>query len=407
MNFTNPAPDGPGVFLNPDADRFKPSVIRRMTLKADEIPGAINLSQGMPNFDPPDFVKAAAIEAITAGHNQYAPPIGIAELRQAVAAHSAEQLGYWPDPEQEVTITCGATEAMYVAILSLTSPGDRVVIPAPYYENYWADCVLAKLKPQFVSLRPPDWRLDLDELREAFEPKLGRSAPRAVILCNPNNPTGTVYTRKELEVIAELCRKHNAVAITDEVYEHIVYDGRRHYSIASFEGMRDRSVTISSASKTFSVTGWRVGTVIASPKISAVIRQAHDYVTIAAPRPFQHAVVKAFTTAAATSYYAEFTRAYQARRDLLYNALTQAGFAVNLPEGAYYLLADISDSGLDDVEFAERMLSEVKVAAVPASCFFDDESKHVGRRYVRFCFCKTDAALTGAAERLSEWNYRV
>ena len=385
------------IFLNREVSEFEPSVIRQMTLRADEIPDAINLSQGMPDFDAPEFVKRAASEAIYAGHNQYAPPVGILELRQAVSAHSCSQLGFYPDPLEEVTIACGATESMFIALVNLTKPGDKVIIPSPTYENYWADCVLTKVVPEFIRLREPGWRLDLDELTALFAKE-----PRAIILCNPNNPTGTVYSRKELTAIAELCVRHNVVAITDEVYEHIVYDGREHLSIAAFPGMRERSVTISSASKTFSVTGWRIGTIVATPRISAARRRVHDFVTISAPRPFQHAIASAFPHAAASGYYSAFTLAYQNRRELLYNALREAGFMVNRPEGAYYLLADISASGENDTAFAMRMLKEAKVAAVPASCFFAD--KEVGRRYVRFCFCKTDALMQRAAEKLTRWQ---
>lgn len=396
------------MFLNPAVGLFKPSVIRQMTLRADAIPGTFNLSQGFPDpdFEVPDFVIQAADEANRRGYHQYAPPSGVAELRHAVAARSRQQLGFFPDPDREVTITCGATEAMYATVQALTQPGDAVVIPSPSYENYGAVCALLQLTPRFVRLRPPDWRPDLDQLRDAFRPQPPRRrSPRAILLCNPNNPTGTVYTREELDVIADLCRQYDVIAITDEVYENIVFDGRPHLSIAALEGMRERTVTISSASKTFSVTGWRVGTVIAEPELSRAICQVHDYITICAPRPNQWAVARSLETAEGNGYYAEFGRAYHRRRELLYAALTTAGFRVSRPEGAYYLLADISDSGEGDVALAERMLAEARVATVPASCFFFTD-QDVGRRYVRFCFCKSDPILRGAADRLAEWQQR-
>jgi aminotransferase len=390
----HPRLTGAAPFITPDAARFTRSVIRAMTLEADRC-GAVNLSQGMPDFPVPDHVKEAAWRAVSGDGHQYSPPHGSRELREAVAEHAAWYLGLTADPEEEVTITCGGTEGMYAAVRSLTQPGDEVIIPSPYYENYWADCVLTGAVPRFVSLRPPHWRIDLDELADAFS-----NRTRLIVLCNPNNPTGTVYRRDELNAIAELCRRWGVVAVTDEIYEHIVYNGRLHHAIAALDGMWERTVTINSASKTFSVTGWRVGTVIAPPPITTVMRKVHDYLTICAPAPFQLAIADAYR--GPRDYYTHLAADYQRRRSFLVNALTDAGFDCCQPEGAYYILVDIASFACDDHTFARRLLDEAGVACVPASCFFADAN--AGKSFIRFCFCKRDETLQRAAERLQRWR---
>jgi len=285
-------------------------------------------------------------------------------------------------------VTCGATEAMLVVLLGIINPGDEVILTQPFYENYWPDCVLAGATPRFVTIRPPGWRFDPGELAAAFN-----NRTKAIILCNPNNPTGTVLNREELEQVAELCRKWDVISITDEIYEHIIYDGRKHCSLAALEGMWERSATISGMSKTYAVTGWRVGTILAPGPLSRVFRQVHDFVSIGAAAPLQEAGAAAYRLP--PEYYARLAANYQARRDRFCRALWEVGFEFSAPEGAYYM------GGLgawDDVAFATRLVREVGVAVVPGSSFFQD--KQAGRGYVRFCFCKRDETLDEAARRL-------
>jgi aminotransferase len=277
-------------------------------------------------------------------------------------------------------------------LLSLINPGDEVILTQPFYENYWPDCVLAGATPRFVPLRPPGWRFDPSELAAAFTDKT-----KAIVLCNPNNPTGTVFTRDELEVVATLCRKWDVIAITDEIYEHIVHDGRAHVALAALEGMRERSVTISGMSKTYSVTGWRVGTIIAPPKLTHAFRQVHDFVSIGAAAPLQEAGGVAYRLP--RPYYAQLAAEYQARRDRFCKALWEIGFDFEAPQGAYYIVAGIAAFGVsDDVDFARYLVRDIGVATVPGSSFFQD--KALGRPYVRFCFCKRDETLDEAARRL-------
>ena len=382
--------------LSHKASRFTESVIRGMSVEAAKYQ-AINLAQGMPDFPAPAEVKAAACRAIEADINQYAITWGAKGLRQAIAEHAEWHLGLTVDPETEITVTCGSTEAMLVALLSIINPGDEVILTQPFYENYWPDCVLAGATPRFVALRPPDWRFDPDELAAVFNDRT-----KAIILCNPNNPTGTVLPREDLEAVAALCRKWNVIAITDEIYEHILYDGRRHLALAGFEGMRERSVTISGMSKTYAVTGWRVGTMIAAEPLTRAFRQMHDYVSIGAAAPLQEAGAVAYRLP--RPYYAKLASDYQARRDLLCPALLEIGFDLEPPQGAYYVMADISAFGTqDDVAFARHLVREIGVAAVPGSSFFLEKS--LGRKYVRFCFCKKDETLNTAIDRLR--NLRV
>jgi len=373
------------------AARFTESVIRGMSIEARRH-GAVNLAQGMPDFPAPAEVKAAACRAIEADINQYAITWGAHELRRAIAEHAGWYLGLRVDPETEITVTCGSTEAMLVALMSLINPGDEVILTQPFYENYWPDCVLAGAEPRFVPLRPPHWRFDLDELAAAFTDRT-----KAIILCNPNNPTGTVFSREDLEAIAALCRKWDVVAVTDEIYEHIIYDGRGHIALAALDGMWEGSVTIGGMSKTYAVTGWRVGTILAPPKLTHAFRQVHDFVSIGAAAPLQEAGAVAYRLP--RSYYDHLAADYQVRRDRFCRALTEVGFELEPPEGAYYVMTGIGAFGaVDDVEFSRYLVREIGVATVPGSSFFRD--KVLGRPYVRFCFCKRDETLDLAAERL-------
>ncbi|MGP0065445.1 MAG: pyridoxal phosphate-dependent aminotransferase [Isosphaeraceae bacterium] len=375
------------------AARFTESVIRGMSIEARRH-GAVNLAQGMPDFPAPPEIKAAACDAIEADINQYAITWGAQSLRHAIAEHAEWYLGLRVDPETEITVTCGSTEAMLVALLSLINPGDEVILTQPFYENYWPDCALAGATPRFVPLRPPQWRFDPDELAAAFNDRT-----KAIILCNPNNPTGTVFARADLEAVAELCRKWDVIAITDEIYEHIIYDGREHIPLAGLDGMWERSVTIGGMSKTYAVTGWRVGTMLAPPRLTHAFRQVHDFVSIGAAAPLQEAGAVAYRFP--RDYYARLAADYQARRDRFCGVLTEVGFDLELPEGAYYVMAGITAFGVtDDVDFSRYLVREVGVATVPGSSFFQD--KTLGRPYIRFCFCKRDSTLDLASERLRQ-----
>jgi aminotransferase len=377
--------------ISQKAARFTESVIRGMSVEARKY-GAINLAQGMPDFAAPSEIKAAACRAIEDDINQYAITWGAKGLREAIAEHVLWHLDLRVDPETEITITCGSTEAMLVALLSLINPGDEVILTQPFYENYWPDCVLTGATPRFVPLRPPHWRFDPDLLAAAFNDRT-----KAIVLCNPNNPTGTVFTRDDLEIVAALCRRWDVIGITDEIYEHIIFDGRRHVTLAGLEGMRDRSVTISGMSKTYAVTGWRVGTIIAPPVLTHAIRQVHDFVSIGAAAPLQEAGAVAYRLP--RPYYAQLASDYQARRDRFCTVLWEVGFEFEPPEGAYYIMAGISAFGVDDdVDFSRYLVRDIGVATVPGSSFFQD--KALGRPFVRFCFCKRDATLDEAGERL-------
>ncbi len=377
--------------ISRNASRFTESVIRSMSIEAAKH-GAVNLAQGMPDFPAPREIKDAACRAIEGDINQYALTWGSVDLRRAVAEHTGWHLGLEVDPETEITVTCGSTEAMLVALLALINPGDEVILSQPFYENYWPDCVLAGATPRFFPLRPPGWTFDPDELAAAFNEKT-----KLIVLCNPNNPTGTVFTREELEQVAALCRKWDVIAVTDEIYEHILFDGRPHVALATLDGMRERSVTIGGMSKTYSVTGWRVGTMIAPRTLTHAFRQVHDYVTIGAASPLQAAGAVAYRLP--REYYDHLSADYQRRRDRLCGALLDVGFDLEIPQGAYYVMAGIEAFGAtDDVEFARHLVRDIGVAAVPGSSFFQD--KAIGRGYLRFCFCKRDATLDEAIARL-------
>jgi aminotransferase len=377
--------------ISQKAARFTESVIRGMSIEARRH-GAVNLAQGMPDFPAPAEVKAAACRAIEDDINQYAITWGAHELRPAIAEHADWYLGLRVDPETEITVTCGSTEAMLVTLLSLINPGDEVILTQPFYENYWPDCVLAGAEPRFVPLRPPHWRFDPDELAAAFNDRT-----KAIILCNPNNPTGTVFSRDDLEAVAALCRKWDAIAVTDEIYEHIIYDGRPHIALAGLDGMWERSVTIGGMSKTYAVTGWRVGTILAPPNLTHAFRQVHDFVSIGAAAPLQEAGAVAYRLP--RPYYDRLAADYQARRDRFCRLLIDVGFELEPPEGAYYVMSGIGAFGAtDDVEFARHLVRDIGVATVPGSSFFRE--KALGRPYVRFCFCKRDETLDLAADRL-------
>ena len=379
------------------AARFTESVIREMTRLAN-LHGAVNLSQGFPDFPAPEEVKEAARRAISADINQYAITWGTRSLREAIAAKFTRLYGVVVDPEREVTVTCGSTEAMIATLLAVLDPGDEVVVLEPFYENYGPDAVLSGATPRFVKMRPPDWAFDRDELRRAFSRKT-----RAIVVNTPNNPTGKVFTRDELEFIAGLCRDHDALAITDEIYEHILYDGTTHIPMATLPGMAERTVTINGMSKTYSVTGWRVGWAIAPPVLTAAIRKVHDFLTVGAAAPLQEA--GALALALPAEYYRALADAYARRRDRLVPILQRAGFRTHVPRGAYYVMTEIDGLGWDDdVAFARHLVEDIGVAVVPGSSFYHEAAD--GRRQVRFAFCKKEATLDEAERRLSKLEPR-
>ena len=370
---------------------FTESVIRGMTRLARKH-GAVNLAQGFPDFPAPDLIKREGQRAIADGINQYAITWGSDRLREAIAEHQDEHYGLDVDPDREITVACGATEAMASTFLALVNPGDEVVILEPFYENYGPDAELCGAEPVFVPLAE-DRTIDLERLERAFGDQT-----RAVVLNTPNNPTGRVFDRREMEGVAELCRRHDAYVFTDEIYEHIWYEGE-HRSMASLPGMRDRTVTVSGASKTFSITGWRIGWIVAPPEATDAIRKVHDFLTVGAPAPLQEGVAGGLEELGA-DYYERLEADYRRRREILHEALTAAGFRCSRPEGAYYVLADFSGvSDLPDDEFARWLTREVGVAPVPGSSFFSDPER--GRDLVRFAFCKTEETLEKAAGRLA------
>jgi aminotransferase len=361
---------------------------------------SLNLAQGFPNFPAPELLKSAAMRAIQDDVNQYAITWGATRLRRALAAAYAHRYGLAADPDREITVTCGATEAMIATLLALVNPGDEVIVFEPFYENYGPDTILADARPVYVPLEPGR-PLDLDRLAAAFTPRT-----RAIVVNTPSNPAGRVLSRAELEAIARLCREHDALAVTDEIYEHIRYQGE-HVPIATLPGMRERTVTISGASKTFGVTGWRIGWILAPAGLTDAIRKVHDFLTVGAPAPLQEGVAAALEQLD-EGFYRELAEAYRARRDLLHSALLQGGFRCTPPEGAYYILADFSPlaelasaggAPPDDTAFAVWLSREVGVTPVPGSSFFREGGG--GRTLVRFVFCKTEDVLAEAARRLA------
>ena len=370
---------------------FTESVIREMTRIA-QLHEAVNLAQGFPDFPMPEPMKEAACTAIQADINQYAVTWGSSALRNGIAEKYRRWYGMEVSPEREITVTCGATEAMASVFLALFDPGDEVIIFEPFYENYGPDAILAGATPVFVPLEPPHWTFDPDRLRKAITRKT-----KAIVVNTPHNPTGRVLTRAECDVIADLARERDLWVITDEIYEHIRYAGE-HHALATWPGMRERTVTISGLSKTFSCTGWRLGYAIAPPAQTAAIRKVHDFLTVGAPAPLQAAgaVAMAFDP----DYYNHLALDYRARRGMLVESLAEAGFRFTVPEGAYYILADFSDlSDKDDVSFAKWLAEEVGVATVPGSSFYHD--KELGRTLVRFAFCKKFETLRRAGDRLA------
>ena len=379
------------------AGQFTESVIREMTRLAS-LHGAVNLSQGFPDFPAPEEIKQAAQRAVAADINQYAITWGARSLREAIAAQFQRRHGVPVDPERDVVVTCGSTEAMIATLLAILDPGDEAVVFEPFYENYGPDAILSGAVPRYVKLRPPGWRFDEAELARAFGPKT-----RAIILNTPNNPTGKVFGRVELELIAALCRRHDALAVTDEIYEHILYDGAVHVPMATLPGMAERTVTINGMSKTYSVTGWRVGWAIAPPALTNAIRKVHDFLTVGAAAPLQEA--GALALGLPDAYYQGLAEGYRRRRDRLIGILGAAGFRVHKPYGAYYVMTEIDPLGWDDdVAFVRHLVEQVGVAAVPGSSFYADPAD--GRRQVRFAFCKKDATLDEAERRLTRLRPR-
>ncbi|MFQ5703053.1 MAG: pyridoxal phosphate-dependent aminotransferase [Gemmatimonadales bacterium] len=369
---------------------FTESVIRGMTRLANQH-GAINLAQGFPNFPAPKVLKDAAAKAIHDDINQYAITWGSKRLRDILAAKYAEWYGMEVDAEEEITVTCGSTEAMASIMLSIVDPGGEVIIFEPFYENYGPDAILCDAKPVYVSM-PTQGPVDMDRVAAAFSPNTC-----AVIINTPNNPTGRVLTREELGGIAELCQRFDAYAVTDEIYEHIYYEGE-HIPIATLPGMRDRAITVSGASKTFSVTGWRVGTIVAPSAVTDAIRKVHDFLTVGAPAPLQEGVAAGLEMLG-QDYYRSLADDYRKRRDVMHSALVTAGFKCEPPRGAYYIMADFSSlSDLPDDEFAYWLTEEIGVASVPGSSFYS--RPELGRKHIRFAFCKTEDLLQAAAERL-------
>ena len=408
----------PKHLLSDKVEHFTESVIREMTRQAMQY-GALNLAQGFPDFAAPAEIKRAAQEAIAADVNQYAITWGAKSLRSAIARQMREWQGIEVDPEKEVVVCCGSTEAMIATLLAVCNKGDEVVVFEPFYENYGPDAILSGAKPRFVSLRPPqtaggEWTFDEQELREAFQHKATPSQTalhpatqgktKAIIVNTPNNPTGKVFSRKELELIRDLCVEYNVLAITDEIYEHILYDGSEHISLARLDGMRERTITINGLSKSYSVTGWRVGWAVAPPAITNAIRKVHDFLTVGAPAPLQEAGAAALGLP--PSYYRELADRYRTRRDHLIPALEKAGFRCYRPRGAYYVMTDISSFGFaNDVAFAAHLVKEIGIACVPGSSFYKHPKD--GSQQVRFAFCKKPETLDEAALRLEMLRSRL
>jgi aspartate/methionine/tyrosine aminotransferase len=354
---------------------------------------AVNLSQGFPDFEAPQAIKDAACEAIQAEQNQYAPPYGTKAFRDAIAAECGRRYGVQLNADEQVTVCCGSTEAMMASMLSCIDPGDQVIIFEPFYENYGPDAILAGAEPSYVRLREPDWRFDPDELAAAFT-----NRTRAIVINSPNNPTGKVFTREELQLIARLCQQWDVLAISDEIYERIVYRGHRHVPMASIDGMADRTITIGGLSKTYSVTGWRIGWAISPPALTGGIRKLHDFLTVAAPTPFHAAGVAAL--AMPEAFYTDLANDYEAKRDLMLDILGRHGLTAYSPGGAYYVMADVSRFGFsNDSEFAHYLVKEIGVATVPGSSFYIDAT--AAPQTVRFCFSKRDETLHEADRRLA------
>jgi len=388
----------PRDYTSDRSRKFTESVIREMTRLCLQHDG-VNLAQGFPDFPAPAALKQAAVRAIEADVNQYAITWGAKRLREALVAKTRAFSGLEWNPDTDVTVCCGSTECMAATMLALVNPGEEVIIFEPFYENYGPDAILCGATPRFVRLREPDWAFDPAELDAAFSDRT-----RAIIINTPNNPTGKVFTREELGQIARLCQKWDVVAVTDEIYEHIVYDGAEHVSLATLDGMRERTVTISGISKTYSVTGWRIGYSLAPAPLTAAIRKVHDFLTVGAPAPRQEAAAEAVSFP--RDYYGQLADNYRQRRDYLVPALEGAGFRTFMPRGAYYVMTDISAFGLDDdIAFARQLVAEGGVAAVPGSSFYSDPA--AGRQRLRFHFARRRETLEAAVERLHRLRRRA
>ncbi len=403
--------------ISQKAASFTESVIREMSREAAKY-NAVNLGQGFPDFPAPEDIKRKAMEAIADDYNQYAITWGVKSFRDAIAEKTKWFLGLDVDPETEITVTCGSTEGMIAGMLATVDKGEEVVVFEPYYENYAPDAILSDAKPSYVPLYEGvgGWYFEKDELKNAFNEKT-----KAIIICNPNNPTGKVFSLEEMQFIADLCQEFDALAFTDEIYEHIVYDlgfdkkknneqlttnneQPKHISMAQIGGMRERTVVVNSMSKTYSVTGWRVGYCIAPEDITGAIRKVHDFLTVGAANPLQHA--GAYALSLPKSYYDDLQKEYQQKRDFIVPVLQNAGFKCGSPEGAYYVMTDISKFGFEnDIDFTKFLIQEIGVAVVPGSSFYHD--KQMGSQKVRFCFCKKDETLEAAAERLEKLKSKI
>lgn len=371
---------------------FSESVIREMTRLSREH-NAVNLAQGFPDFPSPDFIKNSAIEAIKKDINQYSYTWGSTKLRRAISERYLKKYNFLFDPEKGITICCGSTEAMISSLMAILNPGDEVIIFEPFYENYVPGTILTGAKPVYVKLYEPSWEYKKEELEKAFSEKT-----KVIIINNPHNPTGKVFSRKELEEIAELCIKYDCFAITDEIYEYIIYDERKHILLSSIDGMRERTITISGLSKTFSITGWRIGYAIASPELSSSIRKVHDFLTVCAPAPLQEACANVLNLS--EDYFVRLRMDYQRKRDIFMEYLEKAGFKAFKPSGAYYIMTDISEFGFsNDWEFIKFLIKEIGISGVPGSSFYHDDS---GNQKVRFCFCKKDETLHEAGKKLKK-----
>lgn len=377
---------------------FGTTVFSEMNIMAQEA-GAVNLGQGAPDYDALPDVINAAVQALNGGLNQYPPGLGMQKTREAIAAHAKRFYGQDVDPKSEVVVTSGATEAMFMAILGLTDPGDEIIVFQPVYDSYVPNMTMAGVKPRYVPLRAPDWQFDPDELSTAFNEKT-----RAIIINTPQNPTGKIFSRDELSFIAALCQEHDVVAITDEVYEHITYDGAAHIPMATIPGMEKRTLTISSLGKSFTVTGWKIGWAIGAPELVTGLNRAHQFNTFSVASPLQAAAQ--YALALPDSYFAELKQTFQTKRDYLIGALREVGFEVLVPQGGYFVIVDwlgVAPQHIeDDVQFARWLISDVGVACIPPSAFYREEDKYLVRHLARFAVCKRDETLQAAVKRLEK-----
>jgi aspartate/methionine/tyrosine aminotransferase len=384
-------------FASDRALSFTESVIRDMTRVCLKHQG-VNLAQGFPDFPAPAEIKEAAVKAIRADVNQYAITWGTPALRQAIVEKFSRYNGVAMDPEKEITVCCGSTECMIASLMAIVNPGEEVIVFEPFYENYGPDTILCGARPRFITLHEPDWHFDERELARTFN-----NRTKAIVINTPNNPTGKVFSREELQLVADLCLKWGVVAVTDEIYEHILYDGAKHVSIASLPGMRDRTITINSISKTYSLTGWRVGWAIASAKLTGSIRKVHDFLTVGAAHPLQEGAIAALRSD--LPYYQTLAAEYRERRDFLRQVLEEVGFRVYHPQGAYYIMTDVGHMDFkDDVDCAFYLVEKIGVATVPGSCFYS--RPELGKTKVRFAFPKKMETLGMAAEKLRKFKPR-